>query len=124
MPETGDFLGQLTDELPPADHIVEFVSTGPKQYAYRTLKNLEVCKLRGFSLNYHNSKIVNFDVLKDFVYEIQPYRNTTLQNPNNIVRNKKDIEIVTRPMPKIYQPVYTKRQIQPDNCVFTLPYGF
>ena len=33
--ETGDFLGDMKDELN-GDHIIEFVSGGPKNYAYRT----------------------------------------------------------------------------------------
>ena len=35
--ETGDYLGDMTDELD-GDHIVEFVSGGPKNYAYKTEK--------------------------------------------------------------------------------------
>lgn len=37
MPERGDFLGQLTDELAeygPGSYIDEFVSGGPKNYAF------------------------------------------------------------------------------------------
>ena len=30
VPPLGDFLGELTSELDPSDHIVEFVSAGPK----------------------------------------------------------------------------------------------
>ena len=36
-PETGSFLGDLTDELKrPGDYITEFVSGGPKDYAFKT----------------------------------------------------------------------------------------
>ena len=33
-PPTGDYLGQLTNELPPGRHICEMVAGGPKNYAY------------------------------------------------------------------------------------------
>ena len=95
-PKLGDCLGELTSELADNDHIVEFVSGGPKQYAYKTLMNEEACKIRGFSLNYSNSHIVHFDALKDYVCNIQPFRLTTLVNPSKIVRNKDDYEIISQ----------------------------
>ena len=48
-PPLGDYLGDLTNELKAGEHIVEFVSGGPKNYAYRTNNGKEVCKVRGFS---------------------------------------------------------------------------
>ena len=32
----GEFWGDWTSELDPDEHITEFISTGPKKYAYRT----------------------------------------------------------------------------------------
>ncbi|XP_053380065.1 uncharacterized protein LOC128548714 [Mercenaria mercenaria] len=43
-PPLGDYLGELTDELDGGEYIVEFVSGGPKNYAYKTSKNKETCK--------------------------------------------------------------------------------
>lgn len=114
----------LTDELDKGDYIVEFVSTGAKQYAYRTYRGKQVCKLRGFTLNSKHSQQVNFDTLKDFVFNIQPFRNTTLNNPTQIVRNKRDFEIVSQPLAKKYKPVFTKRRIDPANGIMTYPYGY
>ncbi|CAG2257249.1 unnamed protein product [Mytilus edulis] len=48
-----DYLGDFTDELE-GHYIEEFVSGGPKHYAYRRSDGQEVCKVRGFSLNYEN----------------------------------------------------------------------
>ncbi|XP_033731757.1 uncharacterized protein LOC117321450 [Pecten maximus] len=40
-PDLGDYLGELTSELDPDDHITHFVSGGPKQYSYITYKGKE-----------------------------------------------------------------------------------
>ncbi|CAC5394024.1 unnamed protein product [Mytilus coruscus] len=57
----GKYLGELTSEIPADEgNVVEFVSGGPKNYAYRTLKT-KTCKVKGFTLNVTNSYIVNFN---------------------------------------------------------------
>lgn len=66
-PPLGDYLGELTDELKTVEHIVEFVSGGPKNYAYKTNTNKETCKVREFTLNYTNSQLINFESVKDIV---------------------------------------------------------
>ncbi|CAG2219542.1 unnamed protein product [Mytilus edulis] len=48
-----DYLGYFTDELE-GHYIEEFVSGGPKHYAFRRSDGQEVCKVRGFSMNYEN----------------------------------------------------------------------
>lgn len=71
-PEKGSMLGQMTDELEEYgqdSYIETFCSGGPKFYAYRVRnsegKTFDVCKAKGFRLNYENSKKINFDsVLK------------------------------------------------------------
>ena len=42
-PKTGSFLGELTNEL--KKKITEFVSGGPKNYAYKTFLGEQVCKV-------------------------------------------------------------------------------
>ena len=66
-PSLGDFLGELTNELDNNDYIETFVSGGPKNYAYRTHLGQEVCKVRGFTLNYTNSQLINFEAVKNIV---------------------------------------------------------
>jgi hypothetical protein len=68
--ETGDCLGAMTSELKRGFHIEEFVSGGPKNYAYRTINTTTgaddtVCKVRGITLNYSASRLVNFEVMRD-----------------------------------------------------------
>jgi hypothetical protein len=57
-PELGDYLGDLTDEVPD-NRIIEFVTGGPKNYAYKIVRpdkdgNTTICKVRGITLNYKN----------------------------------------------------------------------
>ena len=49
-PELGDYLGDLTDEVPD-NRIIEFVTGGPKNYAYKIARpdkdgNTTICKVR------------------------------------------------------------------------------
>jgi hypothetical protein len=60
---TGHYFGDLTSVLPEGDSIVEFVSCGPKTYAYKTRNGLVECKCKGISLSSEASKIVDFDCM-------------------------------------------------------------
>jgi len=70
--ETGDKFGDMTSELRPSEFIFEFLSVRSKNYAYRVMtggtdeKKL-VCKVRGITLNYNASKLVNFEHIKDTI---------------------------------------------------------
>ena len=71
----GQYLGQLTKELAckeigcngcePGYWIEEFVSCGPKNYTYKLNTGEISCKVRGFSLNYRNSQVINFNSMKN-----------------------------------------------------------
>lgn len=64
----GNYLGELTNEIKAEDgYIIEFVSGGPKNYAYRTLSGREECKVQGFTLNWTNSKVINFEAIKSII---------------------------------------------------------
>jgi hypothetical protein len=75
--KTGDYLGDLTNELEeygPDSFIQEFVSGGPKNYAFSvfcpsTGKRTTKCKVKGITLNYANLKVVNFTALRDMILE-------------------------------------------------------
>lgn len=137
-PEIGSFLGQLTSELKAGDYIVEFVSGGPKNYAYRTAKGQEICKVKGFTLNYTNSQLINFESLLHLVRP-PPSRmqddeviarseqlvndRISIVNARKISRLKKERIIYNRKETKDYKIVYSKRVIQKDSQD-TLPYGY
>ena len=130
-PMYGDFLGELTNELPSdaegnPTHIVSFVSGGPKNYSYQLNKadkndNITFCKVKGITLNYRASNLVNFESMRKMVTS-----DTTdtifVKEPFHIARDAASAKIVTRQQRKRYQVVYTKRRLLDHYC--TLPYGF
>ncbi len=109
----------LTNELDAADHITEFVSTGPKAYAYKTLLGNTTTKLKGFTLNHMNSQQVNFEAMKKLVMDGGC---VTTVNPSKICRNTVKSIIYSVHEEKVYGMVYDKRVIQTDHS--TLPYGY
>ena len=66
-PPLGPYLGELTDELN-GDHIITFVSGGPKNYAYRTNTDKVETKIRGITLNCTARQTVNFNVIQELVH--------------------------------------------------------
>jgi len=62
----------MTSEQKPWEFICEFVSGGPKKYAYKTINSLTgvektVCKVRGITLNNSASQHVNFESIKHMI---------------------------------------------------------
>ena len=109
--QTGDYLGDLTDELG-GHHIIELVCGGPKNYAYK-LENGEChCKIKGFTLNHTNSQVLNFEKMRP---------NTSIFNPRQIRHNPIEQRVFSRVERKRYQVVYTKRRVLEN--FNTLPYG-
>ena len=123
----GDYLGDLTDELEEfgsGSFIEEFVSGGPKNYAFMvfcpvTGKRIFKCKVKGITLNYNNSQVVNFTSLRSIILE----DDTPLH-----VHNSKKIKrkycgvVVSEPETKEYKVVFKKRRLM-DNFD-SLPYGY
>ena len=72
-------MGELTNELETGEHIISFVSGGPKNYAYKTKKGNETCKVRGFPLNFTNIQLINFESVKTLL--IDPPKNHPLPSP-------------------------------------------
>ena len=114
-------MGELTNELETGEHIILFVSGGPKNYAYKTNKGNETCKVRGFTLNFTYSQLINFESVK--ILLIDPPKNRPLPSPILIkcvvIREKK---LYNREEEKNYRMVYTKRP-RLDNFD-TEPYGY
>ncbi|XP_061191088.1 uncharacterized protein LOC133199270 [Saccostrea echinata] len=121
-PNVGPYLGQLTNELFTDDYITEFVSGGPKNYAFNTFKGQQVCRIRGFSLNYKNAQSLNFTSMLDIVTGDQS-KTLTVTNPQKITRAKRSVKVYNSVENKQYQLVYSKRAMQKDSYD-TLPFGY
>jgi hypothetical protein len=121
-PNLGDFLGEFTNEIDPqeGDHIIEFVSAGPKNYSYKLNTGITHCKVKGFSLNFKASKKIDFDRIKQIVCHMREERINITQS--TIVRDKTDWSLKTKSTDKVYRMVYDKRIIRED--LSTIPYGF
>jgi hypothetical protein len=94
----------MTSQLKPGIHIEEFVSGGPKNYAYKTVnpptgERETVCKVRGITLNYSASKLVNFDVISDMIVRGNESDNVIVHTDNKIKRKRAGgrIDIITEP---------------------------
>ena len=121
---TGDYLEDLTDELN-GNHIVEFVSAGPKNYSYKLDNGLCHCKVKGFTLNHQASKKLNFEKLYEEVFLWHFNKSTTntiISTSNRIRRNPLNQSIFNKHENKKYRVVYTKRVVM-DNFD-TKPYGY
>ena len=126
-PPLGDYLGDLTSELKPGEYITELVSSGPKSYGFITNKGRTVCHLRGFTLNYQNSLLINFEVMKDMVLNQTIQNNPNIRsvvtvNKHKITRDKFQNKIYNRKEIKEYRAVYNKRVILDD--LSTVPFGY
>ena len=134
IPELGDYLGQLTNELSCKEigcrgcdeghWITEFVSCGPKNYSLKLNSGQIMCKVRRFSLNYRNSQIVNFQSMKDTLFAWKKGENVDLVTvTTEICRHKYENPMVyTRQVAKKYNVVYNKRRVL-DNFT-TVPFGY
>jgi len=89
--EIGDCLGAVTSELKPNEIISEFVSGGPKNYAYKTLNSVTgaektVCKI---TLNYKASQLVNFEKIKAMILGRDEKETIKVHTQRKIKRKRK-----------------------------------
>ena len=135
-PPTGQFLGDLTDELvcnnigcrgcTTGHHIVEFVSCGPKNYAYRLNSGEVTAKVRGFTLNHSASQVVNLTSMRSSLVAWQkqvPLDTPLVTVATQIQRNRLECRIYTRTVTKQYNVVYNKRVVKAKKFT-TRPYGY
>jgi hypothetical protein len=114
--ETGDHLGDMTNELKMGEYIDEFVSGGPKNYAYKVYRRdasqlpKTVCKVRGITLNYAASQLVNFNVIREMILTGEP-ATVNVHTDKKIKRKRRAegggggacVSLITEPEDKIYR---------------------
>ncbi|XP_054259940.1 uncharacterized protein LOC128984630 [Macrosteles quadrilineatus] len=124
---TGDYLGEMTNELidyGPGSYITEFVSGGPKTYAYlvwstNQQKLIPICKIKGLTLNFKTSKTVNFEKIKEMVLS---EAKQTVEIEESRIRRTRDRDIVTITESKVFQITGPKRRY--EGQYDTLPFGY
>ena len=142
-PPTGEFLGDLTDELSCSKigcegceighWIKEFVSCGPKNYAFKLNSGEVTCKVRGFSLNHRNAEILNFESMKDalkcwYIKRLNPHsdidthKEQLITVTTRILRDNKKCKVYSKKVSKTYGIVYDKRKVIENYQ--TIPFGF
>ena len=100
----------------PDNRIIEFVTGGPKNYAYKISRpdkdgNTTICKVRGITLNYKNSLTINFDTIKDMVINNRDDVKT-VKDDFKITRDHK--RLFTVHLDKDYRIVFDKTVIMQD----------
>ena len=124
-PPLGDYLGDLTDELK-GGYITTFLSGGPKNYGYVTNTGEAILKIRGISLTYDATKILNIGTMRDlvdsYVVDGDRHEKVTITIPYKITRDKKEKNIMTKRTKKDYRVVYNKRVVNEN--YETVPYGY
>jgi len=99
----------MTSDLGPSKTITKFVRGGQKNYAYRVLNTVTgtvektVCVVRGITLNYYASRMVNCEVIIHIILRGTGDEHTAVnvQTKTKIKRKKKGGIISISPNPKI-----------------------
>ena len=131
LPQTGSYLGELTDELskPYGDgsFISEFVSGGPKQYCFKVVtpsgEEKMMLKSKGITLNHNALSVVNYNSMKEMVLGylagIEDERRTV-----KFRQIRKDVNgprVLTVDAKKDYRVFYDKRVLRDGT---SYPYGY
>ena len=99
----------------------EFVLGGPKNYAFSVFcpfagKRTTKCKVNGITLNYENSKFVNFNTFRDMIL-----KDTTPVDVHKKIKRKHSCVVVSELETKEYKFFFKKRRLM--NNFDSLPYG-
>ena len=86
-----------------------------------------MCKVRGVTLNYSASQLVNFEKMKQLILSGSKTDTVTVHTSRKIKRKRcregdGTIRIVTEPEDKTYRMSFLKRRRLPDNT--SVPFGY
>lgn len=124
----GETLGRVTNEIPSNDHIVEFVSGGPKNYAYKCQSGKEVWKVCGLKQNFKTRQKISMSVIQSMVTAAEGSPDFLTFEDTEFVRNKRTAQIVTKDTSKTYRIKFDKGFFDPDKVenpdFIVYPFGF
>lgn len=120
---TGSLLGMWSDECkdPNTNWIQEFVSLGPKTYAYLTKKGDQVVKCKGMTFIPKTKELLNMSSMLKLLTGDED--EVCVEYDKKIVRDVKEKKLRTVSMEKRVQFAYNKRRLL-DDGISTLPYGY
>jgi len=105
------------------------VCAGPKNYAYRTINSTTgesktVCRVRGITLNYSASQLVNFAKMKDMILSMDENETVIVRTQNKIKRKRGGggVSIISQPEEKTYRVSFLKRRRLDDNTSVSFGY--
>ena len=84
-----------------------------------------MCKVRGITLHYKASQLVNFEAIKELVLRGRLKSTVRVRTDKKIKRKRGDVacvSIVTDPENKIYRVTFFKRRRLDDNM--SVPFGY
>ena len=96
--DTGDSLGELTDELK-GNHVIKWVGTGPKS-AYAVSNGDVQCKVKGFMLNYANGQKINGNTMNHIIRD--PTKEITITKKGAITGDAKTKTVVNEDQTKTF----------------------
>jgi len=115
----------MTSELKANEIISKVVCAGPKNYAHRTINSMTgecktVCKVRGITLYYSVSQLVNFAKMKDMILSMDENETVVVRTQNKIKRKRGrgEVSIISLPEEKTYNVSFLKRRSLNDNSPF------
>ena len=130
--EIGECLGAMTSELKPNEIISEFVSGGPKNYAYKTFNSVKeaektVCKVKCITIKYNASQLVNFENIKEMISRGDKKETLTVHTQRKIKRKRGKggdgrVNIISEPEDKTYRISFFNRRRLDDNS--SIPFGY
>jgi hypothetical protein len=127
--ETGDRLGAMTSELAQNEQIIEWACAGPKNYAFKSVDSVTgasktTCKIRGLTLNFSASQVVNFEKMRDMILNRESAQTVTVHTERQIKRKRCEcgVRIIIEPADKIYRVSFLKRRRLPDDRSVTFGY--
>ena len=125
--QTGDFLGDLTNELPPDVKITKFFCAGPKFYLLigeneRTGKPYSTYKIKGLSINQGTEHVINEENIQKLVRgDI-----AELRAPFSVIsRSRHTGRLINRQCDKLCRVTASKRRFShPVEDGHSVPFGY